>query len=207
MRKKPNLERRTEKCAHLQVTAPQELRGRWLLDFPFEKLHVELGCGKGRFTIETAQAAPQVLIAAFEKSANVIISAIERADEAQLENVRFVTAMADNLTEFFAPGEVSRIYINFCDPWTANSHAKRRLTHSRFLQMYKKVLCESGEVHFKTDNLPLFEFSLREFSKCGFTQTAVTRDLHENGPVGVMTDYELKFHAQGMPIYHAIHRT
>ena len=201
MRRKSNLAPRMEKCAHLLVTEPDKLKGRWLEAFQAcDELHVELGCGKGRFTSETAKAEPGVFVAALEKSASAMLAAVERADGEGLKNVRFMNAFADDLTDFFAPGEVSRIYINFCDPWPANRHAKRRLTSGRFLELYKRVLRPGGEIHFKTDNLPLFEFSLNEFLRAGFELSEATRDLHADGPVGVMTDYELKFHSQGISI-------
>jgi tRNA (guanine-N7-)-methyltransferase len=207
MRKKPNLDSRIEKCAHLLIKNPQDMRGRWLEAFDYHELHIELGCGKGKFTVETATVNPEALILALEKLANVMVIALERADSAEADNIRFIHAFADYLPEYLAPGEVSKVYINFPDPWPSNGHAKRRLTHRRFLEIYRQVLTQGGEIHFKTDNLPLFEFSLNEFEQSGFERIAVTRNLHENGLVGVMTDYELKFHNQGMPIYHAIYRT
>ena len=104
------------------------------------------------------------------------------------------------LTEFFAPGEVERIYLNFCDPWPTNRHAKRRLTHENFLRLYRQVLSDGGQIHFKTDNSGLFEWSLFQFPRAGYALSEVTRDLHENGICGVMTDYEEKFHNLGTPI-------
>jgi len=206
MRKKPNLAARTDKCARLLVTDPARLRGRWLDEFQYGDLHIELGCGKGKFTVETAGAAPKMLLAALEKLDNVQVIALERADAEGLQNVRFINALADYLPDYFAPGEVGRIYINFCDPWPSNRHRKRRLTDRGFLDLYKQVLRPGGEIHFKTDNLPLFEFSLREFEHCGFTASDVTRDLHKNGLIGVMTDYELKFHSQEIPICRGVFR-
>lgn len=203
MRRKPNLEPRMERCADLMVAPPGALRGQWLGEGPYGELHIEIGCGKGRFTVETAKTEQGVLVAALEKSANAMVIALERAKAEGLRNVRFLNALADNLPEYFAPGEAARIYINFCDPWPSNRHAKRRLTSGGFADRYKAVLRPGGEVHFKTDNLPLFEYSLREFPKHGFAAAEIARDLHKNGPSGVMTDYELKFHAQGLPIYKA----
>jgi tRNA (guanine-N7-)-methyltransferase len=203
MRKKPNLAPRLEKCADLLVTAPESLRGRWLNEFRYNELHIELGCGKGLFTAETAKSDPGAFIAALEKSADAMVIALERAKSEGLHNTRFINAFADNLTDYFAPGEAARIYINFCDPWPSNRHVKRRLTSSGFLSLYKNVLRPGGEVHFKTDCLSLFEFSLREFELAGFEVSEIVRDLHKNGPAGVMTDYELRFCAQGLPIYKA----
>ena len=204
MRRKTNLEARLVSCAHLLVEEPEALRGSWREAFDYEELHIELGCGKGRFITETAKSAPGVFFAALEKSTNVLVTALERANAQELRNVRFINALADNLAEYFAPGEVSRVYINFCDPWPANRRAKRRLTHRRFLEIYKQILRPGGEVFFKTDNLPLFDFSLGEFRDSGFLVEDVNRDLHKGGPTGVMTDYEIKFHSQGLAIAQCI---
>ena len=116
----------------------------------------------------------------------------------------FIDANADQLPLFFAPGEADRIYINFCDPWPSNRHAKRRLTHRNFLLKYRQVLPAGGEIHFKTDNAGLFAFSVEEFPAGGFQPTQVTDDLHRDGIQGVMTDYEAKFHAMGAPIHRCV---
>ena len=204
MRRKPNLAARLERCSHIHVTDPSSLSGRWLDEFGFAELRLELGCGKGRFTVESAKAEPSVLFVALEKSPNVMVAALELAAAQGLKNVRFVDAYADDLLDFFAPGEVARIYINFCDPWPGNRHAKRRLTCGRFLEIYSQLLTPGGKLQFKTDNLPLFEFSLQEFERCGFVSPEVVRDLHANGPVGIMTDYERRFVSQGLPIYQCV---
>ena len=104
------------------------------------------------------------------------------------------------LDEYFAPGEVDLLYINFCDPWPSVKHSRRRLTHEGFLRGYRRVLKEGSQIHFKTDNHDLFEWSLFQFPKAGFALSEVTRNLHEHGVQGVMTDYEEKFHLMGTPI-------
>lgn len=129
-----------------------------------------------------------------------MVVAMERARDAGLHNVFFVDGDAACLPDFFAPGEVDRIYINFCDPWPKSNQKKRRLTHGNFLQLYRRVLPMGGEIHFKSDNDKLFEWSLEEIPQFGFRLSQVTRDLHANGPVGVMTDYEAKFYQQGVTI-------
>jgi len=207
MRRKPNLEARTERCEYLLVREPGILRGRWLSEITgYNGLHVELGCGKGKFTAESAMMHPENLFVALEKISNVLVIALERTDAENLKNVRYINALADYLPDYFAPYEISRLYINFCDPWPAKRHEKRRLTCRRFLEIYKQVLHPEGEIHFKTDNLELFEFSLQEVEQSGYTILQIDRDLHVNGPVGVMTDYETKFHSLGMPIYQCIMR-
>ena len=203
MRKKPNHAARMEKCAHLLVTEPKSLYGLWRGTFGYDELYVELGCGKGAFTVGTAKEESGIFIVALEKSIGALLSALERANDAGLRNVRFINALADNLTEYFAPGETSRIYINFCDPWPTNRHAKRRLTNRRFIELYRQVLRPGGGIYFKTDDLPLFEYSLGEFESGGFMLAGSSRDLHKDGPVGIMSDYEAKFHSQRKPIYMA----
>lgn len=201
MRKKPNLIPRMEQCAAVLESAPEERRGRWLSDFPaFSQLHLELGCGKGRFTAEMAAQHPDILFAAVEKVPDAMVVAMERVCARELGNVRFLDRDAANLLEMFAPGEVSRIYINFPDPWPKKKQFKRRLTAPSFQRLYAEVLVPGGEIWFKTDNLPLFEWSVEELRAGGWELREVTNDLHGQGISGVMTDYEAKFHAQGVKI-------
>lgn len=201
MRKKPNLVPRMERCGRVLISDPAEHRGRWRELMPEAKeVYLELGCGKGRFTAETAAQNPQALYIAVERVPDAMVIAMERVCAQELGNVFFVDGDVAHLPEFFAPGEVDRIYINFCDPWPSNRHAKRRLTHPDFLLRYRQVLTEVGQIHFKTDNRDLFEWSLFQFPRAGFVLSEVTRDLHANGICGVMTDYEEKFHALGTPI-------
>ena len=201
MRKKPNLIPRMERCGRVQIKEPEALRGRWLAELGlWRELHLELGCGKGKFTVETAAQNPDILLAAVEKVPDAMVVGMERACAMELQNVRFIDRDVLKLPEIFAPGEVSRIYLNFSDPWPRNRDRDRRLTAPGFLELYRRVLRPGGEIHFKTDNVPLFDFSLRSFEKCGWTLSQVTRDLHENGPCGVMTDYESKFYEQGVHI-------
>ncbi len=201
MRKKPNLIPRLEACGPLIITEPKERRGSWRDLMPSAReVHLELGCGKGRFTVGTAQANPDVLLIAVERVPDAMVIAAERAREMGLTNVFFIDADAADLEQYFAPGEVDRVYVNFCDPWPGARYAKRRLTHPGFLLRYRRVLGENGQIHFKTDNHDLFEWSLFQFPKAGFDLSEVTRDLHADGVQGIMTDYEEKFHSLGTPI-------
>lgn len=207
MRKKPNLQPRLARCAPVIVDAPEAHRGRWLADCPgHRELHLEIGCGKGRFTVETAKAAPDILLVAVEKVPDAMVIATERAMAEAVSNVRFMDLDALRLGEVFAPGEAARIYLNFSDPWPARRHAARRLTHGGFLAIYRELLSPGGEIWLKTDNAPLFDFSLAEFQKAGFLLSEVTRNLHEHGCQGIMTDYEGGFHAQGVPIHRCVAR-
>ena len=201
MRKKPNLDVRMERCEELLIREPEAWKGRWReLKPDADGLHLEIGCGKGRFTVETARLHPSTLFVAVERVADAMVIAMERARQLELTNVFFIDADAARLRDYFAPGEVDRIYLNFSDPWPSNRHAKRRLTHTDFLMRYRLVLREGGQIHFKTDNHDLYEWSLFQFPKAGYTLSEVTRNLHEHGIQGVMTDYEEKFHNLGTPI-------
>ena len=201
MRKKTNLEPRMARCSGVLIAQPETMYGRWHTLMPqAQAVYLELGCGKGRFTAETAAQNPQALFLAVERVPDAMVIAMERVCGMGLTNVFFIDGDAANLTELFAPSEIDRIYINFCDPWPGNRHSKRRLTHPDFLLRYRQVLSRKGQIHFKTDNKDLYEWSLFQFPKAGFVLSEVTRNLHANGICGVMTDYEEKFHNMGTPI-------
>ena len=201
MRKKPNLLPRMERAAAVLVTEPERLRGQWRTAFPgYEKLFLELGCGKGRFTAETAAASPETLLVAVEKVPDAMVVAMERTVANGLHNVRFIDRDVVLLPELFAPGEVDGIYLNFCDPWPKSRDAKHRLTAPGFLRLYADALPIGGTLRFKTDNLPLFQWSLAQLESEGWALSEVTNDLHADGICGIMTDYEAKFHAQGVKI-------
>jgi tRNA (guanine-N7-)-methyltransferase len=201
MRRKPNLEPRLEKCAAVLLEDPAEYRGRWREGFgDYEAVHVELGCGKGRFTADCAADAPDVLLIAIERDPSALVMAMELALSRGLENVRFILGDVGMLGEIFAPGEVGRIYLNFPDPWPKSRDAKLRLTAPNFLRRYASVLAPGGELCFKTDNTPLFDWSVGQFSSEGWELRNVTHDLHADGLVGILTGYEAKFVAQGMKI-------
>ena len=201
MRKRPNLAPRMDKCSALMNEDPELLRGKWIENYPgHQRLYLELGCGKGRFTVNTAKDMPDVLYVAMEKVPDAMIIAMERSMELGLDNVRFIDGDAAKLKEMFADGEAERIYINFCDPWPKSRDAKFRLTAPGFLRLYGDVLPVGGQIHFKTDNTPLFDWSVEQFKAEGWELSEYTKDLHANGPVGVMTDYEAKFYEQGLKI-------
>lgn len=201
MRKKKNLPQRMERAAAVLIPEPEPYRGRWRESFPgYARLFAELGCGKGSFTAGTAQAEKDAFLVALERVPDAMIMAMEKAVAAELANVRFIDTDVNKLQDIFAEGELDRIYINFCDPWPGKKHAKRRLTSPDFLKLYLTALRPGGQIHFKTDNAPLFAYSLETLAAAGFKLSEVTEDLHAEGPRGVMTDYEQKFYAEGKPI-------
>lgn len=201
MRKKPNLEPRMAACSAWQIADPASLPGAWRSLMPgAEALWVEIGCGKGKFTVETAQANPQVLLIAVERCREAMVMAMEKARDMALKNVFFVDLDAALLEKCFAPGEIDRIFLNFPDPWPRSKNAKRRLTNRVFLAQYSRALKNGGELHFKTDNAKLFDYSLEELAALNIPVQNVTRDLHKNGLTGILTGYEEKFCALGTPI-------
>ncbi len=201
MRRMRNLEPRMEKCAAYRLEEPALRKGSWKSLKPdATALWVEVGCGKGKFTAETAQANPDVLLIAVERCREAMVVAMEKAQALGLTNVFYIDMDVAAIEDIFAAGEIDRLFINFPDPWPRKKNAKRRLTHRSFLDKYCRVVRENGEIHFKTDNAPLFEYSVEEFSACGLEVKKLTRNLHKDGIVGIMTGYEEKFHALGTPI-------
>ena len=202
MRKRPNLEPRMEACDAVWIRDPEAHQGRWRELLPgAEALRLEIGCGKGKFTVETAALEPEVLFIAVEKVKEALVLAMEKTVQMGLKNVFYLSVDAAELEQYFAPGEVDLIYLNFCDPWPRSKNAKRRLTYHTFLEKYRHVLRPKGEIHFKTDNAKLFAWSLEEFAQYGYPVQNVTDDLHKDGPVGIMTGYEEKFYNLGTPIH------
>lgn len=175
-------------------------------------IFAEIGCGMGSFIVECAKREPDVNFIGFEREKMVIVSGARKVREYNennvenkpLTNIRFLLGDAAELGDIFAPGEISRLYLNFSDPWVRRKKwAKRRLTHTNFLNMYKEILGNKKEIYLKTDSAALFEFSLNEFVNNGFSIRNISLDLH-NSPWAegnIMTEYEAKFAAKGMPIY------
>ena len=198
MRKRHNLQPRMERCAEYLIAEPEAMRGSWRK--PGRPVLLEIGCGKGSFTCALAQREPGSDVVAIEKVPDAMILAMERAKAAGLENVRFLDFDAANLREIFCPGEVDRIYLNFSDPWPKSRDAKFRLTAPAFLRSYADALPVGGELQMKTDNLPLFEWSLKQLEQEKWELREVTTDLHAQGRQGLLTDYETRFLQEGIPI-------
>lgn len=203
MRKKKNCAARIERCGDIRITNPEEYNGKWCEVFGNDNpIHVEIGCGKGSFVVGMAKMYPNVNFIAIEKVEDVIVMAMEKAIENEVKNVRFMDLDAERIEDFFEKGEIERIYLNFSDPWKKNKQAKRRLTHKKFLDRYKKVLNSGDYIWFKTDNRKLFEFSLNSFCAEDFKLRNITLDLHNSGFEGnVVTEYEQRFVDLGQPIY------
>ncbi|MBX0316622.1 tRNA (guanosine(46)-N7)-methyltransferase TrmB [Planococcus glaciei] len=187
------------------IPNPEQQKGKWKEVFGNDKpLYIEVGTGKGRFILGMAKANPEVNYIGIELFDSVIVSALEGVLETEggIPNLRLLRVNGADLLEFFEKGEVDRLYLNFSDPWPKTRHAKRRLTYKTFLALYESVLPENGEIHFKTDNRGLFEYSLVSMSEYGMLLKDVSLDLHANEPEwNIMTEYEEKFSKKGQPIY------
>ena len=166
-------------------------------------VRLEIGCGKGRFILETAKRNPEINFIAVEKVTDVLLLAMEHAMAEGITNVRFLNCDATVLTDLIAPHSITLIYLNFSDPWPKKGYYKRRLTYRGFLEQYRQLLVPGGGIHQKTDNAILFDFSLEEYRACGFRCDAITRDLHHSEweTDNVHTEYEDNFSAKGFPIH------
>ena len=213
MRRKKHLEERLAECGDMIIYMDREdrnyqvkdiasildLRELFGRDAPTE---LEIGCGKGQFICELAQRRPDVDFLAVEKASNVIVDAAAKAIALGLENVRFLRGGAEYLESYIPAGSIERIYLNFSCPFPKKSYASHRLTHRRFLSIYEVLMKPHAEIHQKTDNRGFFEFSLEEFSDCGWTMKNISLDLHKSDFLdNIVTEYEQRFSQQGFPIY------
>ena len=184
------------------------VKGHWTETFGnTNPVYVEIGMGKGTFLMRMAEAYPEINFVGIEKYSSVLLRAIQKQEEADLPNVKFIRMNAEYIEDVFAPGEVDRLYLNFSDPWPKEKHAKRRLTSRQFLARYDKILKSDGQVEFKTDNDALFAFSLEEVPEAGWKIIAQTFDLHKDETMNagnIMTEYEEKFSLLGNKIHKMI---
>ncbi len=185
------------------IQEPESQKGCW--DQIFGNSHpveIEVGMGKGRFIMELALSHPDINYIGIERYSSVLLKALQKRSRLELSNIVFLCIDARDMADIFAPGEVSRIYLNFSDPWPKDRHAKRRLTSPAFLSVYEKILASEGQIEFKTDNQDLFDYSLESIPASGWEIQEYTRDLHKSLMVlgNVMTEYEAKFSALGKPI-------
>lgn len=205
VRKQPGTREALMQYAPVVVLEPEQYKGRWQEAFGnANPIQMEVGMGKGKFVSTMARQNSDINFIGVEVIEEVLLDAVKRMNRAEgiPDNLRLVWINASLLEDLFAPGEVERIYLNFSDPWPKTRHAKRRLTHKGFLDQYALILNAEGQVHFKTDNQGLFEFSLNEFSACGWKLQNIQLDMYKKLPEGnVATEYETKFHNQGLPIY------
>lgn len=215
MRKKRHLDERIAACSDVSLG--------WLQDYASEQkginppeiidvekvfgnnnpIHLEIGCGKGQFAEEIARRNPDINFVAVEQNVNVLVTAMERTHKSGLKNLRYVMGMAEYLEKIFPENSVDKIYLNFSCPFPKNTYAKHRLTHERFLSIYRKILKKDALIVQKTDNSKFFEFSLNSFCDNDFRLRNITFDLHNSKIEGnIITEYEERFSSQGYPIFY-----
>ncbi|WP_411679017.1 tRNA (guanosine(46)-N7)-methyltransferase TrmB [Clostridium thailandense] len=184
----------------LVIINPKETAGKWNIEFENNNdIYLELGCGRGRFITNRAQQNPSINFIGVDLKDEVLIYALQKLVEVEVENARLIPMNIAGIGEVFDKDEISRIYINFCNPWPKDRHNKRRLTHTKFLTEYKKFLKANSEIWFKTDDTELFEDSQVYFKEGGFSIEYLTYDLHNSDfTQNVVTEYEEKFTSLGM---------
>lgn len=204
MRKKKHGAERIEACSDLllQVATVSDSNTAEIFKNDNSRVWLEIGCGKGSFICGLAARNPDVKMIALERVSDVAMLAMEKCKQSGTSNVRFIIGDVAKLWDIFGDNSIDRIYLNFSDPWPKAGHAKRRLTHRSFLEQYKRILKPEGAIFFKTDNRPLFDFSLEEFEACGFRLDKLTYDLHnsEYADDNIMTEYEKNFSEKGFTI-------
>ncbi len=186
------------------IQDPEGQKGRWQEVFTDNApIHIEVGMGKGRFMMDMAEAHPDINYIGIEMYSSVLLRALQKMEERELSNLRFILMDAATIESVFDKGEVEKIYLNFSDPWPKDRHAKRRLPSRQFLGRFAGVLEDGGMIEFKTDNRVLFDFALEEVEAGGFELIQSTFDLHNNEEMmegNIMTEYEEKFSSIGNPI-------
>ncbi|CAM4061129.1 tRNA (guanine-N7)-methyltransferase [Streptococcus penaeicida] len=203
VRKRKGAEEHLENNPQYVILEPETAKGKWQQVFGNQNpIHIEVGSGKGGFITGMARQNPHINYIGIDIQLSVLSYALDKVLESQLPNVRLLRVDGSSLTNYFEEGEIDLLYLNFSDPWPKSRHEKRRLTYKDFLKTYEEILPEHGQIHFKTDNRGLFEYSLASFSQYGMTLKQVWLDLHASDYEGnVMTEYETKFANKGQVIY------
>ncbi len=166
-------------------------------------VYLELGMGRGRFLLRMARENPEAAFIGVEMLKEVLVKAVKRSDEMGLKNCRFIWTRIREIDQWFLPGTIAGIYLNFSDPWPKDRHGKRRLTHPDYLGRYRKILAPDGFIQFRTDNRDLFEFSINAFLEAGFEVRNVRLNWHghPDSDRAPRTEYEEKFAEAGKAIY------
>ena len=216
MRRKHNLESRLLKCQDSGIlksfTPDNDFSYEYIyggdvsdrIAFPASTFQLEIGCGKGGFILQKAQIEAENYFIAVESVGNVIVTACEKALAAGLKNVQFLRCNAKYLPRLFPKACVTKIYLNFSCPYPKKRQANLRLTSDEFLKVYDHLLSPEGYIALKTDKPEFFTYSLQQLSEYGFVLKNISLSLHDDeiGKDNIMTEYESKFAALGLPIYY-----
>lgn len=204
LRNIPEAEEIVKQHPEMITMEAESWKGKWQERFPKKQpLHLEVGSGRGRFIVEMAKCHPEINFIGMELQTSIIYKILEKQLKEQLPNLQLLNGDATLLPEYFAAGEVDKLFLTFSDPWPKKKHAKRRLTHQRFLTRFEEIMKAEGELFFKTDNQALFEFSLMSLPNYGMIFEEIILDLHNSDQAeeNIMTEYEEKFSNQGFRIY------
>lgn len=183
---------------------PEMNRGKWQKIFGnLNPIHLEIGTGKGQFIFNLAKQNPEINFIGLEIQPTVLSYLLDKIEKEDVSNLRLLSADAANLEKYFSKEEVSKIYLNFSDPWPKTRHEKRRLTFKTFLEQYDYILNEEKIIAQKTDNMSLFEYSLWSYSDYGFKINKISLDLTNSKyeEDNIHTEYEDKFINKGNSIY------
>ncbi|MCH5147759.1 MAG: tRNA (guanosine(46)-N7)-methyltransferase TrmB [Clostridiales bacterium] len=215
MHKKAHLEERIASCGGIVTVADLSDKNmqraatvKEHLDFTkifknTNPVHLEIGCGKGKFVCETAKLFPDINFLACEKISNVLIEALEAVKESGLKNVYFLNCAAEVLPKYIPDGSIGRVYLNFSNPLPKEGYKKQRLTHPKFLNMYSQFLADGGEIIQKTDDGDFYTFSLESYKVCGFEILSVDEN-YKGSEKDIETEHEKKFKKEGKNIYRIV---
>ena len=187
------------------INNPNEYKGKWHKLFNNNNpIYIEIGMGKGNFIIKNAIENPNINYIGIEMYDSVILRAVEKTNELELNNL-YLIRMDARLIEDVFDKEIDLIYLNFSDPWPKVRHSMRRLSSRVFLEKYDKIFKGEKNIYLRTDNRDLFTFSLESFSQYGYVLHDINLNLHEiDQPDIITTEYEDKFVEAGLPIYQVV---
>lgn len=201
------LEERLERYGSVIELVPQDWRGRWaaacapLGAAPYREVHLDLGCGKGAFAVEAARREPDVLFVAMDSEPICVAYAAQRVCESGLPNVIVVPGTGTRVREFFSPGELSCIYLNFPTPFPRKREAHKRMASMERLMDFREVLAPGAEVRLRTDSQPLFDFMLTQVPIAGYDLVWQSRDARADFPDAPTSEYEERLGAQGARVF------
>ena len=182
------------------IRNPQEYCGHWNDLFQNNNpIYIEIGMGKGKFIIENALKYPNINFIGIEKYDSVIAKGLPKIPEG-IHNLYMVRGDALEIDSMFSH-EVDQIYLNFSDPWPKNRHHLRRLSSHVFLEKYESIFKVCKVIEMRTDNSPLYQYSLVSFSTFGYTLEDISFDYHQTHDPEITTEYEDKFSKNGDKIY------
>jgi tRNA (guanine-N7-)-methyltransferase len=212
IRKKKWVEPFLEEEHQAYIKQPSNYKGTWKEAFNKSRMHVEIGAGKGDYWLTMASMYPDCLWLAVEKEKTVGAVAIRKSYQVELDNVKMILEDAKHVDQWFAPGEIDVLHLNFSDPWPKKGHKNRRLSSDSFIPIYEKLLASDGEIRMKTDNEQLFEFSLLMFAQHKFTLVDVSVNFRNplkkqtQQDQDAISEYEQRFIDLNQPIYRAVWR-